>query len=271
MNMLGKIGPPRNTGKGDGVGQRLARDEQHQSPPPCSWRRVWIRGVSASWPEKSTCELPLPVASPKAIARPATARPAMGVSSSRRRPTIGARYCELRRMSVPSSAAANTDAERPEELGEVGRTELGDVRHGEPEGTEPRPAVETDEDERTDSGGDQAGREDDTEHGSGQAGDLHQQERPGDRRAEEGADGGEAAGRADDHARHGRRVPLHQMQDEHTETASERDQRRLRAEHRAESPRSPGRRRRCRGADAASTAPSDLNPSDGSCPPVPGR
>ena len=70
-----------------------------------------------------------------------------------------------------------------------------------------------------------------------EAGRLHQQERTDDRRAEQRRDRGEAAGDADDHRRHRRRVLLEQVDREDAEAAADRDERSLGTEDDAEAQR----------------------------------
>ena len=95
----------------------------------------------------------------------------------------------------------------------------------------PGPGVEPDEDERTHAGRDQARDQDHAQQGTAQAGHFHQEEGADDRRTEQGRDRGEAPGHPEDHDRHRRRVPLEKMDRQDTETAADRDQGRLRAEH----------------------------------------
>ena len=106
----------------------------------------------------------------------------------------------------------------------------------------PRPvmAFETEEDQRSDAGGQQARHQHHAHHGPGQAGDLHEQEGTEDGRAQKGADGGEAA-RGPDHE-HGLRggVLLHEPHDQHGEAAADGDERGLGADHGAEGQRGEG-------------------------------
>ena len=100
-------------------------------------------------------------------------------------------------MAVPRMAAANADDERPAELGDGRGTEMRNVGDGQGEGSESGEAVEADEDERADPGGQQSGHEDQVEFGAGDAGHLHEQEGAHDRRSEQGGDRREAPGGAD--------------------------------------------------------------------------
>ena len=83
-------------------------------------------------------------------------------------------------------------------------------------------------------GGQQAGDQHELHHGPAQPGGLHQQEGPGQRGAEQGADGGEAARRRDHGLGPGRGVPLGQPDGDDAEPAAESDQRRLGAEDHAQ-------------------------------------
>src|SRR5205085_9126202 len=82
----------------------------------------------------------------------------------------------------------------------------------------------------------ETGYQHDAEHGA-EAACLHQQERTDDRRPEERADRGEAAGEADDGRCALWRVALDQPHGENPESAADRDQRRLWAEDGAEAER----------------------------------
>ena len=129
------------------------------------------------------------------------------------------------------------DRDRPEKLGAGGASHRREIGHREGERPEPRPVVEPDVDERADAGGEQARNENDAHQRAPDPGHFHEQERRDERGAEQGGDGGEATGRPQDDARHLRRIALDQVNREHAQTAADRDQRRLRAEHDAKAER----------------------------------
>ena len=106
-------------------------------------------------PEKSMYETSFPVPSTKATAKSPTARPMRGVSSTRRRSTRGRSNRPIRRMVVPTTAAATpmTTAQRNSLRGRV--SEGRDVRDGQGEGAVAGPAVQAHEDQRADPGGEQ--------------------------------------------------------------------------------------------------------------------
>ena len=79
-------------------------------------------------------------------------------------------------------------------------------------------------------------------HRAAQPRHLHEKEGADDGRAQERGDGGEAPGDTDHDHGHRRRVPLEQVDREDAEAAPDCDQRRLRAQHRAEAQRGEGRR-----------------------------
>jgi hypothetical protein len=123
----------------------------------------------------------------------------------------------------------DADHDRPQKLGHTGAAGRREVRDREREGAEAGPVVEADEDQRADTGSEQPGREHHTEHRTADPGHLHHQERGRKRRAEERADRGETPCRGDHDTGHLRRVALDQVDDEDSEAAADRDQRRLRA------------------------------------------
>jgi hypothetical protein len=77
----------------------------------------------------------------------------------------------------------------------------------------------------------QAGYQHKLQHRPAQPGRLHQQERSGQRRAEERADGREAARRGHHSLGSGRGVPLDQPDGDDAKAGPERDQRRFGPEH----------------------------------------
>ena len=146
-------------------------------------------------------------------------------------------------MAGPIDRGGQPDHHRPAELRHVGPAEGRQAGQGERERAEPGQAVEPGEDERADAGRHQAGHEHKAHHGPAQPGGLHQQERAGERRAEQRAYRGEAA-RGTDHPHPllGHLAPPGEPGGQHREPAAKRDQRHLRPEHGAEGER--GERRR---------------------------
>ena len=185
---------------------------------------------SESCPEKSMNETLRSEPSTKTIARTPIANPASGVRTRLCRSTTGRIMRAIRLIPAPTTAAAMSDRDRPEELGS-GRAARGrDVGDRERERPETGPGVEPDKDERTHAGRDQARDQDHAQQGTAQAGHFHQEEGADDRRAEQGRDRGEAPGHPEDHDRHRRRVALEEVDGQDTETAADRDQGRLRTE-----------------------------------------
>ncbi len=134
------------------------------------------------------------------------------------------------------------DDQGPAEFGDVRAREMGQPGHRQGERAEPGQCVEAEKNEGTHAGGEQARQQHEPQHGTADAGGLHQQERTREGRAEERADGGEAAGRGD----HGHGLGWHvvapgQPHGEHGEPAAERDQRRLRPQHDTEGQGGQGR------------------------------
>ena len=130
MNMPGKTGPPRKLLSETAVGEALADDEQQQrTDGPAGGaldqgrERVLTREehLGGALAGRSLAN---------AIASPPTARPAIGVSSTMRRSTIGLeQQARAVWMPLPSTAAASADRDRPEELGaRSGLRERRDVR-----------------------------------------------------------------------------------------------------------------------------------------------
>ena len=246
MNMPGKIGPAAEGAQRQAVGERLAGDEQRRALRPSTPAALWMSGASASWPENSTWDEPLSVPSAKTIASPPTASPTSGVRRIRRGSTIGCRASADRRMRGPEHRCGDADGDRPQELREVRCREHRKVRDGERERAEPGPRVQSHEDR---------GRPCPRPAGPGSAPRRAAGRRrpptsisrnaPDQRRPEQRADGREAAGDADHHAGRAGDVPPGQPHDEDAEPAADRDQRRLRAEHRAEA---EGRKRRAEDA-----------------------
>jgi hypothetical protein len=136
---------------------------------------------------------------------------------------------------VHEHGSRHADDEGPAELGDVRSGECGEIGQGERERPVPRPCVQADEHERADARGKQAGQQDRPQHGPPDADRLHEQERAAEWGPDEGADGREAARGCD----HGERllghVPSCQPHGRRGEAAADRDERRLRADHRSES------------------------------------
>ncbi len=132
------------------------------------------------------------------------------------------------------------DDQGPAEFRDVGPGKMGQARDRQGKGAEPGQRVKADEDEGTHAGGEQAGQQDDPRHRT-QARGLHQQERPRDGRAEQRADGGEAARRGHHGGGLGGQVALGQPDREDGQAAAERDQRCLRTQHDAEAQGGQGR------------------------------
>ena len=105
--------------------------------------------------------------------------------------------------------------------------ERGQAGDGQGEAAESGQRVEPDEDEGSDAGGQEAGHQHQAQHRAAEAGRLHQEERPDDGGAEQGADGGEAPGRGDHCRRHGRGVLLGQVHGQCAQPAADGDQRSL--------------------------------------------
>ena len=133
------------------------------------------------------------------------------------------------------------DHQRPAEFRDIWPREMGQVRHRKGKSAESGQRVKADEDEGTDAGGEQAGQQDDPQHGTAQARGLHQQEGTRDGRAEESADSGEAPRRGYHSGCLGRHVAPGQPYGEHSEPAAESDQRGLRPQHDTEAQGGQGR------------------------------
>ena len=104
-------------------------------------------------------------------------------------------------------------------------------------GAEPGPVAHADEHERSDPGCDQAGEHDQRQRGAAEARGLDHEDRRHERRAEDGRDRGEGAGRPHDHEHLGRRVPLGQLHREQGHAPAQRDERGFRPEHEPETDR----------------------------------
>ena len=122
-----------------------------------------------------------------------------------------------------------------------------------------------------DAGREKSGKGDQAQRHAADAGGLHDQERAEDRGAEQGADRREAAGRGHDGQRHRRRVLLEQAHGQRGEAAADRDQRRLRPEHRAQAQGREGGEDDAGELAVAGGPPPVLKPNAGEWPPLPGR
>ena len=168
------------------------------------------------------------------MASAATPAPTSGVSRSSRRST-----CGRRRQREPPDAERDErrdqpDDDGPAELRDIGRPGGGQVGQREGEGAEPGPALQADEDERADPRGQQTRQQHHAEHRPGHRGRLHQQERAQQRIAEQRGDRREASRRRDHRGGLGRGVPPGEAHRQSGQPRPERDQRRLRSQHRAE-------------------------------------
>ena len=105
-----------------------------------------------------------------------------------------------------------------------------DVGDGQGEGPEAGPAVEADEDQCPHAGGQQAGGQHHADQSATDPRRLEQQEGPGQRRDEQGGDGGEAARRPDHQDGHVGGVALDEVDDGHGQPPAHHDQRGLRPE-----------------------------------------
>ena len=255
------------------VGQPLADDEQHERAHRPAGRRPRSAAGQRSWPENSTCDEPSagalgeqrPRGSPM---RDADQRVSAAPCAGRRRAggpgRDGGSRCRGRRRAIPIAMAHRNSAT-------VGVPNVGmsgtasekvpkPVRLSRPTKiSEPMPAASRPGTSITPSMGPPSPATSISRNAAGQ------------RRPEQRADRGEAAGGADHGDGLSRRVPLQQVDRQHAEPAADRDQRRLGAQHGAQRQRRERGERSMPGSSPGSVAPDALNPSAGSWPPVPGR
>ena len=105
---------------------------------------------------------------------------------------------------------------------------------------QPGPGVQAHEDQGPDARGQQAGHQDHPEHRATQTGRLHEQERAGKGRSQQGADGGEAPGGRQHLPALLRHVAPGQLQQHQDQAAAEQDERHLGPEDGTEDQRGQG-------------------------------
>ena len=272
MNIAGKTGPPRKLEQRQRVGEALAEDEQQQSADRPRRRTAPTSPGSADCPENRTSEELLSVACPKPMASPAISDPEDGHEQDHPRLHVGPDRQREPLDAAPQERGDDAEHDGPQEHRAGGLPEGGEVRDRERERPEARQRVEADEDRarrcpRPAARGAARARASAPPMPAG----LQQQERAQQRRAEQRADGGEAAGRGDDGRRGGRGVARGEAHRQRAEPAAHEDQRGLGAEHRRRSSASPSAASRMPGSSIGAVTPPAWNPSAGECPPMPGR